>query len=312
MSAGIVDYDDADLVDNKQRDYFASLTNSGGSGLLNWSFGYTSKLVEYDVGQEIELARATGEIGFRISPRTEFVVSGGEDINDFGSLPGSRIAEGSFWNAGFRGGFGDNIQFDIRAGEQFFGDSYGVDFTRRAQALTTSIGYEEAATTIGAQQLDFSNARALLGLSGLNDQFDINGFELPQRDPELYIRRRFNFNNTLTTGRSRWNLGVYYEDRSFIRTASAGDRENVQGARLDWTWDYDNATVINAGANYQRLDSRDTVSKPQDFRFSLEARRELFSNSYVSVLYYRNSRNAPLATDEYQENAFRVGFGRRF
>ncbi len=313
-SAGLVEYDAPTLVDNNQVDYFASLANEGGGGPFNWSFGYQSKLVDYDIGQEIELARATGEIGLRIGARTEFVVSGGEDINDFGSLPGSRVAEGSFWNVGFRGGFGDNVQFDVRVGEQFFGDSYSVQFSRSSRALETTVSYTEEATTVGAQQLDFSNALALLGLAGvvIDDQFDISGFELPQRDPELYIRRRFDLTNTLTTGRSTFGSRLYYEDRSFIRTSFAGARENVQGASLTWTWNYDSATTVTTSGTYQQLDSRDNVSRPQDYRINVQVRRNIFNNSYVQAMTWYNARIAPNFMDEYEEVAVRVGFGRRF
>ncbi len=312
-SAGLVEYDEPTLVDSKQTEYFASLVNEGRGGPFNWMAGYNSTLVEYDVGQEIELARITGEIGLRLGPRTEFVVSGGEDINDFGSLSGTRVAEGTFWNVGFRGGVGNNIQFDVRVGEQFFGDSYSVQFTWSSRAIETTLSYTEEATTVGAQQLDYRNALGLLSLAGeFNDQSDISGFDLPQSDPELYIRRRVDWNNSLTTGKSTWNGRIYYEDRSFIRTSLDGTRENVQGARFSWTWDYDRATTVTTSGVYQRLDSRDGVSLPQDYSVNVRVRREILNNSYIQVTTSYNTRSAPRAMDEYEEIALGVGFGRKF
>ncbi|MEM7082321.1 MAG: TIGR03016 family PEP-CTERM system-associated outer membrane protein [Pseudomonadota bacterium] len=312
-SAGLVEYDEPRLIDNNQLDYFGSITNSGGGGPLDWSLGFTSKRVEYDVDREIELARYSAEVGIRISPRTEFVMSGGEDINDFGALPGTRVAEGTFWNVGFRGGFGDTVEFDLRVGEQFFGDSYGVQFTRSSRALTTSLNYSEEATTIGAQQLDFSNGLSLLNLAGnFANEIEVDGFELPTRDPELYIRRRLDFSNTLESGRSSIRAGIYYEDRSFIRTELDGARENVRGASFEWSWELDGATSVATRATYQLLDSRDEVSRPEDLRISVQMRREILNQSYITASIGRNERNAPQANQEYEELAIRIGFGRRF
>ncbi|MFK8030972.1 MAG: TIGR03016 family PEP-CTERM system-associated outer membrane protein [Gammaproteobacteria bacterium] len=312
-AAGLIEFDSSQLVDSNQLSYFASLAKQDRAGLFNWSLGYNSRTVDYDLGQEIELARLNAEIGFRLGPRTEFVVSGGEDMNDFGLLPGSGIAEGSFWSVGFRGGLGNNFSYDLRVGEQFFGDSYSLEFTRTSRALETALVYSEQATTVGAQQLDVNSGLAAFGLAGrLPDGLDITGLDLPRRDPELFIRKRLDLNNTLTSGKSVVQVGIFYEDRTFIRTFLAGAQEDLLGGRVSWNWEFDNVTTISSSANYQRLNARDEISRPEDLRLSVQLRRNIFNDAYFQLVVWRNSRTAPQTGLEFEENALEIGFGKRF
>ena len=42
--------------------------------------------------------------------------------NDLGTLPFTGDVDGSFWLAGFRGSLSDTTTYEVRIGEQFYGD----------------------------------------------------------------------------------------------------------------------------------------------------------------------------------------------
>ncbi|NNF16583.1 MAG: TIGR03016 family PEP-CTERM system-associated outer membrane protein [Gammaproteobacteria bacterium] len=302
--AGIIEYDDPRQFDSTNTEFFAHLTNEGGAGILDWQFSFTSQTVDYDIGRKVEFVRSSGEVGLRLGPRTELVLSGGEDANDFGSLPGTRSAEGSFWNAGLRGSIGTSIQYDARVGEQFFGKSYALSFERNARRLVTGISYSEDATTIGAEQLDYNNAFSFIA--------DILGIDLPRADPELYIRKRGNISQSVDFGRSSVTVSAFYEDRTYIRTFLAGQKENLIGGTLVWNWQYNDVLSLSGDTTYLRLDSRDGFDQPEDFKFGITARRSLQQNTSIIVRYWLNTRSATLADREYDENTITIGYRRDF
>lgn len=313
FNAGIVEYDDARLFDTQQNGTFASINNVDGAGSFNWKLDYNSTSVEYDIGQEIELTRFGAELGYRLSPRMEFVVSGGEESNSFGLLPGNGAADGSYWDVGLRGSLSNTTTYDVRVGEQFFGDSYSVGLTRQSRDLTTQISYNERATTSGAQQLNFDNL--LGGLQRINPSLlntDISGLDLPQVNPELYVRKRLDAGATYSRSKSVWNLRGYYEDRSFIRTLVGGEKENVLGASASWTWNFDQSTTIATRFNVRRLDARDGVSQPEEYRLGVSASRNILAASYVQFDIWTDHRAATGPRNEFKDNGASLGFGRRF
>ena len=123
--------------------------------IFPWSIGgsFSTSDIKFDTGREITLTRISIDLGYSVSPRADFVVTLGNDDNDLGPVPTAADSDGFFWLAGLSGSLDDATDYEVRVGEQFFGDSYLLQFNRTRGRLALNVSYNEQATTFGSSQL---------------------------------------------------------------------------------------------------------------------------------------------------------------
>lgn len=302
---GLVEYDAPTLNDNKQGRALAQIaSNPGGS---KWTLGaYASRaVIDYDTGLEVVLTRVSGDVGYRITPRSEFVLTVGEDDQDFGDIPFVRDAGGTFWLAGFRGSLSDTTTYEVRAGERFFGDSYLLRFDRTEGKLTVSVSYEEETATRGSSQFDYEDALSFLS--------NITGLTQPALTPDVYINKRFAVNGTYALPKSSLRLTLFDNDRDYLTAIAVPTGANSStGIGLQWTWSASTRSRLSLSANWQQFDPRGGTAgdaEPRDLRIGATWRRTIFERSYVSLRLSHNQRENATVNGDYDENIVSLGIG---
>lgn len=296
---------EASQVPDSDENLFGLLISSQPAGAKYiWSLSYQNSGVDYDTGQEIDLERGSAEFGYQISPRAYFVLSVGADDNSFSQLAGLPKIDGSFWMAGVRGELGQLTNYEVRVGEQFFGTSYFVDFNRRTRKFETSVSYTEEATSVSAQQLAYQNLLSYLS--------EVSGFDLPQTNPDLYVRKRLNVTATYSLAKSSWRLTAYNENRDYLTSPMTGRDDGVTGFGAEWTWQLDGKTSVAIGGTWQQFDLRADTNTPEDIRVQVNASRDILDGGFVELRLWHNERAADRASDEYEENAISLGVGIKF
>ncbi|MEO1575061.1 MAG: TIGR03016 family PEP-CTERM system-associated outer membrane protein, partial [Pseudomonadota bacterium] len=157
---GVNEFDAPQLIDSKNDQLTATISSRLGG---RWTVGgtFTDSGVEFDTGRDVSLQRTALDLGYRVTPRTELVLQAGEDTNDLGTGGVFGDVQGSFWMAGVVGQVGTGTNYEVRVGEQFFGDSLLVNFDRTRGRLTLNLSYIEQASTFGGGSI---NPQALLAL----------------------------------------------------------------------------------------------------------------------------------------------------
>ena len=303
---GFVEYDAPLLTDSENNGVFVNLSGRPPGSSFSWRADASATRIDYDTGSEVDLRRVGVELAYLFSSNVTAFVSGGDENNDF-SFAGAPKIDGAYWNFGLRGKLDRLTEYEISAGEQHFGDSYGLSLLREAGKLTTDISYFEETTTVGRQQQGYEALFQFLT--------DVLGVELPgapERDnnADVYVRKRWSISSALELKRSRLRLNAYVEDREYL-TNELGD-DGVEGVALSWTWTAAPRTKLSLDVGWQKFDQRDGINQPEDIRTQLRVNRDFRNEFFADLRIYRNVRSATVSQGEYEENAASIGFGKRF
>ncbi len=306
-SYGVVEYGQPSAIDSKQGVANLVVSSAPPSSPLNWTLNLTDTRVEYDTGRDVTLQRAGVDFGYAITPRMDAVLNVGIDENDFEGAPTTRgDTDGAFWLAGIRGTIGANTTYEARAGEQFFGDSYLLEFNRTARRLTTAISYTEEATSLGSRQLDYEYLLSFLD--------DIGGLDLPVNSDDTYVSKRLNVTLGYALAKSSWDFSVFLEDRDYLTTRDGDGREGdgSQGVRLGWNWTPGDRMNVGASMDWTESELRTDGREPRDFRATASVRRNLPDAGFLTLRLWHTQRRNSTTTDEYEENGASLGFGYEF
>ena len=303
---GFVEYDDPTLVDSENNGVIVNISGRPPGSSFSWRVDGSASRIDYDTSSSVDLRRVGVELAYLFSSNLTVFVSGGDENNDFSFAGASKIG-GAFWNVGLRGNLDRLTEYQISAGEEYYGDSYGLSLLREAGKLTTDISYFEETTTVGRQQQGYEALFEFLT--------DVLGVELPgapERDnnTDVYVRKRWSVNSALELPRSRLRLNAYVEDREYL-TNELGD-DGVEGVALSWTWTAAQRTKVSLDVGWQKFDQRDGINQPEDIRTQIRVSRDLRNEFFANFRLYRNTRSATVPADEYEENAAIIGFGKRF
>ncbi len=299
--AGLIEFDTPQLTDTKDKRIAASFATRPLDA--RWSVGgaISSSNVEYDTGRDVTLDRYSVDLGYTVSPKAELVLTFGEDSNDLGALPFAGETDGTFWLAGVLGQLNETTSYEIRAGEQFFRDSYLVDFQRTKGRLAINVVYNESATTFGTQQIDYQ---------GLLDFFsDVGGLNLPNQTQDVFVSKRLTAGFIYTLPKSSWRLNVFNDSRDFITSLDGSADDSGGGATLGWDWQASARGRLTLTANWQKIQLRATGEQPEDLRLGLSWRQEVSRRAYVDLRLIYNQRDSPDELLNFEESSAILGFG---
>lgn len=271
-----------------------------------WSVGasYTNSDIEYDTGRSVTLARTSVDFGYDITPRTQIVLSAGQDDNDLGNLPLLGDIDGAFWSAGLKGRLGANTSYEGRVGEQFFGDSYLFSLERTQGRLTFSVSYSEQASTFGGAQIDFQTILSLLT--------NVGGIDQPNTTQDVFVSKRLNLGMGYTLPKSSFQLTLFNDDRTFLSNLDGNREDSGGGARLTWNWQMSQTSTFILSANLRRFVIRNTGDEPKDFFVEARWRRDLFERAYMDLRLLHNQRQSDIVQFDFEENTVAVGIGYNF
>jgi uncharacterized protein (PEP-CTERM system associated) len=212
--------------------------------------------------------------------------------------------QGEFWMAGLVGSLGSSTTYDVRVGEQFFGDSLQASVERTRGRLTVGLNYVEQASTFGGGAI---NPQALLGFAT-----NIAGIDLPNATQDVFISNRLSANATYTMTRSSVSFSVFNDDREFLSgTDDDAPNDDGGGAQLSWSWAASPDTRVTLSAVYQRFTIRRTQDVLKDLRTQLGWRRTIFEGAFVDARLIHNQRSSDVDLS-FEENTIEVGFGYEF
>ena len=320
--SGLVEFDAPELRDSKDN-RFSALVSSNPSNLpVSIGAAFSTTDVEFDTGREITLTRTSIDLGYSVSPRADFVVTLGNDDNDLGPVPTVAESDGFFWLAGVSGSLDDATDYEVRVGEQFFGDSYLLEFNRTRGRLALNVSYNEQATTFGSSQLGGLGGLGALGgqqgtapqsYDALLRQFaDVGGIDLPDVSQDVFVSKRLNVGATYTMAKSSWQLNIFNDKREYVTTLDGGLEDGGTGAALRWMWQASSRMNVALSANWQQFEIRNTGEEPDDIRLEASVRRNLLGNSYADLRLIHNERKGSDASRDFSENSVIVGAGYEF
>ena len=301
---GINEFDAPALVDSKNGQLVGTIGTQFGS---RWSLGgtYTDSSIEFDTGREVSLARIAVDLGYQLTPRTRLVLQGGEDSNDLGSNSLFGDVQGSFWMAGVVGSLGTSTNYEVRVGEQFFGDSLLFNVERTRGRLSLNLSYVEQASTFGGGAI---NPQALLSLAS-----NVGGIDLPNATQDVFVSNRLTVGVTYTQTRSSISLSVFNDDREFLSGEDDLERDDSGGgAQLTFNWEMSPDTRLTITGLYQQFTIRRTQDEPEDLRVQATWRRTLFEGAFTDIRLIHNQRQSNIPSQDFEENTVQIGFGYEF
>jgi hypothetical protein len=278
-SYGRVQYPDLSGVDNDITQAIAVLEQSPQQRMLGWRVSAQQRIVEFDNGEKVDLARLDYGIGLPIGMRAVWIFNGGRERNEYQTLSTDLQVDDTLWFTGLQWG---NARTDVLAlvGNRFFGDTYNFEFTHRAKYFSLDVNYEEDLQTTGLQlqpisSIDYARRRErpplLEGLEGVSN--------------EVFVAKRFGVMFTYEKSKSTIDVDLVDESRDF-QTEEGSD--SLYGAGFRYTWRMLSRTqiVFDVDGRNREFDFDDRKDKERDYIISL---RYQFTHRFFGDLSYTHA-----------------------
>jgi|GEM_PF-1933273 len=255
---------------------------------------------------------ASLELDYQVSRSLTALAEGGAETKF--NRDGTTDRYGSeFWNAGFRW---DSLRntLEARYGHRFYGATYDVKATHRADRLDTSISYEEQATS---QALNALNGRNGLG-RGIGSGFgggnvggnDLNGPTTSLFDRGVFIEKSVRGNIGFDTALTRTDLNAYRQVREY-RQSDDGD-ETFYGASLTNRYDFTRRMTAIPRVEWQNRDGQGIGGGYDSYEVGASVVRTLSPDALGSVGYQHGWRDGDRQSSDYKENIVTVQFRKSF
>ncbi len=223
---GRTDYSGTDtqgsqLDDARNEAILALLTSVGEDTLLNWRLEYNSQQADYDFSLPFKYDSLEAELGIRLTPTVRLVGIGGIE-SDLFENPEAGGLEESYWMAGFRWRQDPVGEFELLAGERFFGNAYRFRWERRARVLRMALSYDETPTTT-AQDLALSPTEINRGV--VYEPSD----DFSTITAEAYLNKAFDGSIALMGRRTEVEFTGFSYQRKYV---PSGAEENVFGGGI--------------------------------------------------------------------------------
>lgn len=223
---GRTDYSGTDTLGNelddaRNEELLARLISRGEDTLLTWRLEYNSQSADYDFSLPFKYDQLEAELGLRLTPTWRLVAIGGIE-SDLFTDPEEGGLEESYWMAGFRWRQDPIGEFEILAGQRFFGNAYRFSWERRARVLRMTVSYNEEPTTT-AQDLALSPTEINRGV--VYEPSD----EFSTITAEAYLNKAFDAEITLMGRRTELGFTGFSYRREYV---PSGEEENVFGGGI--------------------------------------------------------------------------------
>ena len=295
-----VDYDDSRVEgfteDNELDQYEARLGNLADVRRWGWELFYVNEQEETeDTNLKDEFERYGLQLEYLLTTRFALIGVVGDENNDFEREAINEEPDGSYWEAGFRWTANPRNNFEFRYGDRDFGNTRFLSWNRAGTKLETTVSFTEDLGTDSAILFDRDPA--------LNPVENFEQGNLGLSD-EVFERERFEFESILNTGKGRFTLNIFDEDRKFLST---NEDEESKGGSLVWAWQFASRTSLNTSLRYTQIDSREREEEFDRYRFQTGFVRTLGANSNAFLDFGHNRRDSDESTREYEENFATIG-----
>ncbi|MEK6736127.1 MAG: TIGR03016 family PEP-CTERM system-associated outer membrane protein [Pseudomonadota bacterium] len=283
---------------NSQRDSYQFSLNSGDYfRILNWGLNYVHNTIHIDgnnfrSGRTIEMERSAANLRYNITPRFGLTAVGGYERNSFISIRGR--SSSPFWTAGFVWAPDERTNISVRAGQRFFGPTFGGELDHRTRLTTWNARYSEDITTMNQQAGQF-NAFGLSNIDPFGGQalLGLNNF-LTNR---VFLQKRFQASVTVNGAKNTTTLTVFnmfreaytpaIEDFELLGTDAALLNKTKQtGGNATWSHRITPRTSVNFNAGFVRFKFLAADRVNDNLIYSVDLTKRFLPNM-TGVLQYR-------------------------
>jgi hypothetical protein len=205
---------------------------------LSWRASGSYSRTDFDVSPEFEYAQVSLDVGVPVGLRTRLTGTVGRE-SDLRVDTTTGDLDSSFWYAGFIWAPDERQTLSARAGERYFGTSWGGNYTRRAARGTLTLDYSENPTT----------SAGILATDPAVPPTVRPGAD-PTLDARIFLEKRFLGTASYELVRSTIDFRIISSRR--IYEDETGGTEKIHGAGLGYSWRMAPRTTLRAGADWER------------------------------------------------------------
>lgn len=286
-AAGLVNYDEDTFNNSVQQGVAALLENVPESSWISWAVRFKQSNVDFEDGQKVEFKRTALELGIPVTSRIRFVALGGAEENSFDQAEGSDPPEGGFWAVGFRSQRSQRYEFEVLAGERFFGNTYRLRWLQTANRWTVQAEYDEDFVTFSQSALDIDPTAV---------EHVLPGPDFGRESAEVYLRERVQLVFNTTRSRNLWTLRLFDESRDY---QESGDTEKLKGADAQWSWLFMPRTRLLVSGGYQENQLRGTTTTDELTRAGFGFERQLSRRIAGTLMFRYSTQESDFSEREY-------------
>ena len=297
---GFIDYRDVQGENLTRTNSVARLESIPGHHRLSWRARYENETVDYDSGILIKYKRAALQLGYALTPKTQFLAEGGRESDIRRDVLQAKL-DANFWNAGFRYSSGEAGEFEARYGRRFFGRTYYLNWTRERPWLDLALGYTEEPTTVGLQQFTL-----VVVPQEITNPTAPN---LAPITPEIFIGKNLRGDITFKGRVNSLGVSGYSIDRNYIDT---GDSERERLVAATWGWQFAPRTKSELSIGRQSVTFRGSPREDVYRRATLVINHTLARKALARIGFRHERRHSDTPENEYQENAVYIEYRKVF
>jgi hypothetical protein len=265
---------------------------------LTWGLHYDGEKAEYDVSPTFKYEKAGADVGWATSSALQLLGRAGYE-SDLEVSTSEGGLDSAYWKVGFRWHPSDLNQFELLAGERFFGDSVEARWTRTGRMLRLELRYTEEPTT-EAQRF------ALRPVTGTPLDQPPDADDFARLTPEVYIAKRLSSYLALIGRRTEVKLEVSTEEREYIE---ANETEDVYKFVFSILRQLNARTSLRLNAGMERSELR-TGEDSDDTSAAITLARTFSPTSNLSLVAAYAEREGDL--ENYDSTAVTLRFDKDF
>ena len=293
-----INYDDSDVQDTQARSFDFTLDGPRPDSGLWWETAVEYERVEFDVSREAEFQDGYLRLGYQLEPGSSLWAQGGyesnyEDISEAGF-------EEPYWEVGVELEPGARQRFEANYGQRDYGDTYGLTYEYSVAKGEIRVSYTEQATTTAR---DFLNRRLRAPDDNIDDTLD------PAGAPEVFVLKRLVARANWDTGRTRFNVRVYSDERSdrqFSEVPPDDDQrlrgEESWGGNAGIRWQAGRRTSIGTSAEFTRRKFERTDREDDLIQLAANIAYQLGRRTALGLVYEYTEQDADEGSGGYTEN----------
>ncbi|MEL7185043.1 MAG: hypothetical protein AAFN50_01250 [Pseudomonadota bacterium] len=245
---------------------------------LTWALRYNWRRSEFEISAPWEYQTVGAELGFWTNAKTRLFASGGKESDIL--QPFDPALEDTFWEVGVAHNAGENLNFELAAGERTFGTSWRGNIAYTFRRGNTTFTYTETPTTPG---LGLARNRSIFDIDGITDFVNQPG------SAQRFLSSRLQWGLNLNFRRTGLALTVFDEDRSdrITPTGLPLDDQSQRGAKLNFTWRAGARTTFGANGSIVRREI-DSANKSELSTAGFSVEYQLGARSSVALAYSYN------------------------
>ncbi len=306
-------FDNKFVDDSKQQSINLKFDSSRKFNDIFWGIEFEHVETNYETLQDTSADITILTLGYHYSRKLDLVLNTGYE--DYDTPQSTRNSGGSGVTVGFKWRPNTRNSLDFNFGNRFFGNTYHLDYKRRARKITWNVTYADDITDLRNQTRQ--------NVSFIEE--DPDGVVVPEsstaaRQGQYYLSRRLTNNLIYAYKKSTISWRLYAEKRFY--DVSEQENEKRLGTSLGWQYLLSQRTTMETGIYWDFYDNIFSVVGDNEidagagkrtrttFLWSMNHLLTPYTSAFLRLRIQNN--DADRSINNYQENRISVGLKKAF